>query len=129
MLPSAFSMTTDTTYLVHLCFGSNCTLAGSRKLLHVLEEEIAALGIADQVTVVPTTCRNRCDWAPSMNVLPGNVRYNDLDADAIRRIARDHLAAGVIVDEYVFRPPPPPTPTHGRHVFTFDPNAFCPKDK
>ena len=129
MLPSAFSMTTDTTYLVHLCFGSNCTFAGSRKLLHVLEEEIAALGIADQVTVVPTTCRNRCDWAPSMNVLPGNVRYNDLDADAIRRIARDHLAGGVIVDEYVFRPSPPPTPTHGRRVFTFDPNAFRPKDE
>ncbi|MDQ6833314.1 MAG: (2Fe-2S) ferredoxin domain-containing protein [Chloroflexota bacterium] len=121
--------TSPTAYLVHLCFGSNCTLAGSRKLLHVLEEEIVALGIADQVTVVPTTCRNRCDWAPSMNVLPGNIHYNDLDADAIRRIAREHLAAGVIVDTYVFRPPPPPTPTHGRRVFTFDPNAFRPEDE
>ncbi|MCA1726077.1 MAG: (2Fe-2S) ferredoxin domain-containing protein, partial [Thermomicrobia bacterium] len=61
-----------TEYLVHLCFGSNCTLAGSRKLLRVLEEEIAALGISDRVTIVPATCRNRCDWSPSMNVLPGN---------------------------------------------------------
>ncbi len=122
-------MTADTTYLVQLCFGSNCTLAGSRRLLHVLEEEIATLGIGDRVTILPTTCRNRCDWAPSMNVLPGNVLYNDLDADAIRRIAREHFAAGTIVADYVFRPPPPPVPTHGRRVFTFDPNAFRPKDE
>lgn len=122
-------MTTNSDYLVHLCFGSNCTLAGSRKLLRVLEEEIAALGIADRVTVVPTTCRNRCDWAPSMNVMPGNVRYSDLDTEAVRRIAREHLAAGAIVGDYVFRPPPPAIPTHGRRVFTFDPNAFRPKDE
>jgi hypothetical protein len=34
----------------------------------------------------------------------------------------------VIVDDYLFRPPPP-VPTHGRRVFTFDPNAFRPKDE
>lgn len=118
-----------TNYLVHLCFGPNCTLAGSRKLLHILEEELAALNIAAQVTVVPTTCRNRCDWAPSMNVMPGSVRYNDLDAEAIRRIAREHLAGGTVVEEYIFHPPPPASPTHGRRVFTFDPNAFRPKDE
>jgi len=122
-------MTDATNYLVHLCVGPNCTFAGSRALLHVLEQEIAALDISDRVTVVPTTCRNRCDWAPSMNVLPGNVRYNNLDADAIRRIAREHFAGGVIVDDYVFRPPPPPVPTPGRRLFTFDPNAFRPKDE
>jgi (2Fe-2S) ferredoxin len=118
-----------TDYFVHLCFGSNCTLAGSRRLLYVLEEEIAALDIRERVTVVPTTCRNRCDWAPSMNVMPGNVLYNDLDAEAIRRIAREHLAGGAVVDDYLFHPPPPPIPTHGRRVFTFDPNAFRPKDE
>ena len=85
---------TATNYLVHLCLGPNCTLAGSRTLLHVLEEEIAALGIGDHVVLLPSTCRNRCDWAPSMNVMPGDVRYNDLDADAIRRIAREHFAGG-----------------------------------
>lgn len=118
-----------TAYLVHLCFGPNCTLAGSRKLLRVLEEEIATLDIAAQVTVVPTACRNRCDWAPSMNVMPGNILYNDLDAGAIRRIAREHLAGGTVVEDYLFRPPPPPIPTHGRRVFTFDPSAFRPKDE
>jgi (2Fe-2S) ferredoxin len=122
-------MTTPTEYLVHLCFGTNCTLAGSRRLLHVLEEEIAALGIGDHVVVLPSTCRNRCDWAPSMNVMPGNVRYNDLDADAIRRIAREHLAGGAVVQEYLFCPPPPTAPTHGRRRFTFNPDAFRPGDE
>jgi (2Fe-2S) ferredoxin len=119
----------STNYQIHLCFGPNCTLAGSRKLLRVLEEEIAALGIGDRVAVLPTTCRNRCDWAPSMNVMPGNVRYNDLDADAMRRIVREHLAGGMVVEDYRFHPPPPPTPTHGRRTFTFNPNAFRPGDK
>ncbi len=113
-------------YQVHLCFGSNCTLAGSRKLLHVLEEEIAAVGIGARVVVLPTTCRNRCDWAPSMNVMPGNVRYNDLDADRVRRIVREHLVGGTVVEEYLFQPPPPPAPTYGRRTFTFNPNAFRP---
>ncbi|MGI8855493.1 MAG: (2Fe-2S) ferredoxin domain-containing protein [Thermomicrobiales bacterium] len=122
-------MTTTTNYLVHLCFGANCTLAGSRKLLHVLEEEIATLGIGDRVVLLPSTCRNRCDWAPSMNVMPGDVRYNDLDADAMRRIAREHLAGGIVVDEYLFRPPLPVAPTHGRRRFTFNPDAFRPRDE
>lgn len=121
-------MTTTTEYLVHLCLGPNCALAGSRKLLHVLEEEIAALGIQDRVVLLPSTCRNRCDWAPSMNVMPGDVRYNNLDADAVRRIAREHLAGGTVVEEYCFHPPPPVAPTHGRRRFTFNPNAFRPDE-
>lgn len=122
-------MTDDTHYLVHLCFGANCTFAGSRKLLHVLEEEIAALGIADRVVLLPSTCRNRCDFAPSINVMPGDVRYNDLDADAVRRIAREHFAGGTVVQDFLYRPPQPVAPTHGRRAFTFDPSAFRPKDE
>lgn len=120
---------TDNRYLVHLCFGANCTFAGSRRLLAVLEEEIAALGIGDRVVVLPATCRNRCDWAPSMNVTPGNVRYNDLDAEAVRRIAREHLAGGAVVEAYLFHPPPPAVPTLGRRRFTFNPDAFRPGDE
>jgi len=63
-----------------------------------------------------------------MNVMPGDVRYNDLDAAAMRRIAREHLAGGTVVEEYCFRPPPPVTPTHGRRRFTFNPDAFRPDD-
>lgn len=129
MLPSSPHMMTTTDYLVHLCLGSNCTLAGSRRLLHVLEEEIAALGIGERVVVLPSTCRNRCDWAPSMNVMPGNVYYNNLDTDAVRRIAREHLAGGTVVEEYLFRPPSPAAPTHGRRRFVFNPGAFRPGDE
>lgn len=64
-----------------------------------------------------------------MNVSPGNVRYNNLDADAVRRIAREHLMGGEIVSEYLHEPPQPVAPTHGRRTFTFDPAAFRPKDE
>ncbi len=88
-----------------------------------------ALGIAERVTVLPTTCRNRCDWGPSVNVMPGSVRYSRVDAAGARRIAREHLAEGRIVRDYLFRPPPPGAPTPGRRVFTFDPAAFRPGDE
>lgn len=118
-------METDTTYLVHVCFGPNCTPAGSRALLRVLEAEVTALGIAERVTILPSTCRNRCDFGPSINVSPGNVYYNHVDAEAARRIAREHLAGGVVVRDYLFRPASAP-PSHGRRAFTFDPAAFRP---
>lgn len=118
-------METPTDYLVHICFGPHCTPAGSRALLRVFETEIAVLGIAEHVTILPSTCRNRCDFGPSVNVFPGNVRYNRVDTAAARRIAREHLAGGVIVRDYLFRPTFA-APTSGRRVFTFDPAAFRP---
>ena len=66
----------DAEYRVHLCFGPNCTLRGSRSLLAVLREELERAGIADKVEVIETGCRNRCDFGPSMNVYPGPYEHH-----------------------------------------------------
>jgi len=93
-----------TTYRVHLCFGPNCSPRGSRSLLPVLEEAIARAGIGDRVEIIPTTCRDRCDYGPSMNVYPGPVFYNELTPEAIEEIVREHLAGGCPVSRWFFRP-------------------------
>jgi (2Fe-2S) ferredoxin len=90
-------------YRVHLCCGPNCTRAGSRNLLPVLEAEIAAQGLSADVSVQETSCRNRCEQAPSMNVYPGPIFYNRLTLDAIRAIVRQHLCGGSPVRAWVFR--------------------------
>ena len=95
-----------TTYRVHLCFGPNCSPRGSRSLLPVLEEAIARAGIGDRVEIIPTTCRDRCDYGPSMNVYPGPVFYNELTPEAIEEIVREHLAGGRPVARWFFRPKP-----------------------
>ena len=116
-------------FLVHVCFGPHCTPNGSRLLMRVFEAEIAACGLADHVVVLPSSCRSRCDWGPSVNIMPGDVRYNHVDAEGVRRIVREHLAGGTIVRDYLFRPPVPAAATiPGRRTFTFDPAAFRPRD-
>ena len=89
---------------VHLCFGPNCSPRGSQALLPVLQQAIAAAGIADQVEVIASTCRNRCDYGPSMNVYPGPTFYNQLTPEAIEEIVREHLAGGHPVARWFFRP-------------------------
>ena len=91
-------------FRVHLCFGPNCTPRGSRALLPVLEAAIARAGLTDLVEVIATTCRDRCDYGPSMNVYPGPVFYNELTPEAIEEIVGEHLACGRPVDRWRFRP-------------------------
>ena len=107
----------QTRYRVHLCYGPNCTRAGSRALLPVLEEAIAAQGLAGDVAVQETSCRNRCEQAPSMNVYPGPTFYNRLTPEGIRAIVRQHLRADLPVRAWLFgaataaRPPSRFAPT------------------
>lgn len=91
-------------YRVHLCFGPNCTPRGSRALLPVLQAAIAREGLGDRVEVIATTCRDRCDYGPSMNVYPGPVFYNELTPEAIDEIVREHLKNGRPVERWLFRP-------------------------
>ncbi len=93
-------------YRVHLCFGPNCTPRGSRSLLPVLEAAVARAGLADRVEIIATTCRNRCDYGPSLNVYPGPTFYNELTPEAIEEIVAEHLGAGRPVPRWFFRPKP-----------------------
>ncbi len=88
---------------MHLCFGPNCTPRGSRALLPVLMDAVRRAGIADRVEILATTCRNRCDDGPSMNVYPGPVFYNDLVPEAIEEIVREHLVGGRPVERWRYR--------------------------
>jgi (2Fe-2S) ferredoxin len=105
-------------YRVHLCFGPNCTPRGSRALLPVLQEALLREGLTGQVEVIAATCRDRCDYGPSMNVYPGPVFYNELTPEAVEEIVHEHLKHGRPVERWFFRPklgrggrkPEPPRP-------------------
>jgi (2Fe-2S) ferredoxin len=95
------------TYRVHICFGPNCTPRGSRGLLPVLEAAIRRAGLTSRVEVIVTSCRNRCDYGPSVNVYPGPVFYAGVTEEAIEEIVREHLVGGRVVEHLVFREPVP----------------------
>lgn len=92
-------------YRVHVCFGPNCTPRGSRGLLPVLEAAIRQAGLGDRVEVIATTCRDRCEFGPSVNVYPGPVFYAWVTAEAIEQIVREHLVGGQIATRWLYRDP------------------------
>ena len=96
----------EETYRVHLCLGPNCSARGSQALLPILEAAVTRAGIGDRVEVLATTCRNRCDYGPSLNVYPGPVFYNLLDEAAVEEIVTRHLVGGDVAEEWRFRPKP-----------------------
>jgi (2Fe-2S) ferredoxin len=94
----------DSCYRVHLCFGPNCSERGSRVLLPILEQAIQEAGLSQRVELLATTCRNRCDYGPSLNVYPGPVFYNQISEIAIHEIVDTHLAQGRIATRWLYRP-------------------------
>jgi len=73
-------------------------------LLAALQAAIAREGLQDEIEVLATGCRNRCDYGPSMNVYPGPVFYNELTPEAIDEIVHEHLAGGRPAQRWLFRP-------------------------
>lgn len=61
-----------------------------------------AAELSDQAEVSATSCRDRCDYGPSMNVYPGPVFYNHLDEEAIEEIVTSHFLLGKPVARYLF---------------------------
>lgn len=89
-------------YRIHVCLGPNCSPRGSRQLLQYLEEQIRSGGLEDEIEVMGTTCRNRCDFGPSVNVYPGPTFYNFVDRAGIDEIIELHLKHDEVVDRLLF---------------------------
>jgi (2Fe-2S) ferredoxin len=115
-------------YRAHVCLGKNCSPRGSQALLNLLEREVRAAGLADQVEVSGTSCRDRCDFGPSMNVYPGPVFYNYLDEEAIEEIVTSHFLLGKPVARYLFRGEIPPVPRLGSNALSALDRLFGPGD-
>jgi (2Fe-2S) ferredoxin len=93
----------EPTFRVHLCIGPNCSARGSQALLPVLESAIERAGISDQVEITASTCRNRCEIGPSLNVYPGPFFYREVTEEAIERIVTEHLVGGTPVEEHLVK--------------------------
>ncbi|MHC1720602.1 MAG: ferredoxin [Clostridiaceae bacterium] len=77
--------------------------AGARPVLLAVMDEISKLGLSD-VSVVQTGCIGVCRLEPIVEVIkPGEekVTYIKMDADKARRMVKEHVVGGKVVDEYV----------------------------
>lgn len=97
-------------FRVHVCHGPNCTpRGGAAALLSALEDEVRLLGLANDVEILATSCRSRCELGPSVNVYPGPTCYGHVTPEAIRTIAVEHLKNGRPVTELIVRESPAKT--------------------
>jgi len=90
-------------YRVHICFGPNCTPKGSQKLLPLFREALKSAGIEHEIELIATSCRDRCEFGPSVNVYPGPTFYAHIDEAAVNAIVNEHLVGGRPVERYRFR--------------------------
>jgi NADP-reducing hydrogenase subunit HndB len=77
--------------------------AGARPVLSALVEEVNKLGLTEKVTVTQTGCIGICRYEPIIEVYEADkekVTYVKMTADKARRVAREHLRDGKVVEEY-----------------------------
>ena len=86
---------------VAICHGPHCSQRNSAALYDLLERELAAQGLEDEVGARPGACNKLCEIGPSMVVHPDKVWYARLTPDAVRQIVRQHLSGGPPVKRWV----------------------------
>ena len=98
-------MFSESRYRVHVCLGPNCVPNGSKRTLAAFEAFVAEQGLSSEIELIATSCRDRCERGPSVNVYPGPVLYGHVDEDAAELICLQHLMLGEIVEELVVEAP------------------------
>ena len=88
-------------YRIYLCGGPNCTAGGRDALLKMLEDELWAWQLENEVEVRVSGCQDRCDFAPNITVWPGPYHYSNLTPAAIQQIVAQHLLKGEPVREFL----------------------------
>lgn len=72
-------------------------------MLPVLESAVGSAGLSDKVEITASTCRNRCEIGPSLNVYPGPFFYREVTEEAIEAIVFEHLVGGQPVERWLVK--------------------------
>lgn len=76
---------------------TSCPSSGSWRVVQVLERELAAQGLDDEVQVTTCGCLGLCDDGPMMIVYPEGVWYHKLKEEDVPEIVACHLRSGKVV--------------------------------
>ena len=87
---------------VLICGGTGCTSSGSVKIMEAMNNEIAAMGLAEEVKVVGTGCFGLCALGPIMIVYPEGTFYSNVKVDDVHEIVEEHLLKGRPVERLVY---------------------------
>jgi NADP-reducing hydrogenase subunit HndB len=99
--------------IAHLTVGTGtCGIAaGALDVIHALEEEIKAHHL-NGIVVTQTGCKGLCRHEPILEVTVGDtpkVAYGRVDPAMVKRIIREHILEGKVVEKFVIDTAPFPT--------------------
>ena len=87
---------------VLVCGGTGCTSSGSAKIREVLQREIDAAGLGEEVKVVQTGCFGLCALGPVMIIYPEGTFYSRVTPEDVPEIVSEHLVKGRLVQRLVY---------------------------
>ena len=87
---------------VLICGGTGCTSSGSVTIKDILEKELEAKGIADEIKIVMTGCFGLCALGPVMIVYPEGTFYSRVTPEDVPEIVEEHLLKGRLVQRLVY---------------------------
>ncbi len=95
-------------YRAHVLFSGSpqCIDLGAREVKAALQEELAALGLADEVQVVEVSTLGHDDQGPELVIYPEGTQYVNLTPDDARLIVTEHLLKGRPVEKLTYQEPP-----------------------
>ncbi len=82
-----------------LCSGSGCVSSGCKEVRDALINELEKEGLMSSVELSLTGCIGICDVGPRMSVLPEGVFYCKLKPEDMKKIVKNHLLDGQIVED------------------------------
>jgi NADP-reducing hydrogenase subunit HndC len=88
---------------VLVCAGTGCTSSGSVALRAKLVEEIAKLGLQDEVRVIETGCFGLCAQGPIIKIYPEGSLYTRVSEGDVAEIVSEHLYKGRPVTRLLYK--------------------------
>ena len=77
-----------------------CQAKGSREVFSRVQQELANLGLSDEVQVLETPRIGNCARGPEMAVYPDEVNYAGMEVDDIPYLVKEHFLKGRIVPKF-----------------------------
>ena len=88
---------------VLVCQSTGCISSKSPLIKAALEEEVAALRLAESVQIKPTGCQGLCEHGPNVTIEPEGILYTHVKVEDVLEIVRSHLRDGRPVERLFYR--------------------------
>ena len=111
---------------VLICGGTGCSSSKSEEIMSVMEAEIAAKGLSDEVKVVKTGCFGLCALGPIMIVYPEGTFYHSVEVSDVAEIVEEHFLKGRPVERKVYHEK---GDTDVKHLTSLSETTFYKKQK